>query len=145
MSEVAQSCLTLCYSMDCSLPGFSIHGIFQARVQEWWVYSHSCPLSQWCSLTPSWSATFFPFCLQSFPASGSFPASQLFTLDGQSTGALASKYFSFSRSPSNEYAGLISFRIYWFDPLAVQGTLSKIAKEITERRKWFKLLSILGF
>ena len=34
-SEVAQSCPTLCNPMDCSLPGFSVHGIFQARVLEW--------------------------------------------------------------------------------------------------------------
>ena len=34
-SEVAQSCLTLSYPMNCSLPGFSVHGIFQARVLEW--------------------------------------------------------------------------------------------------------------
>ena len=34
-SEVAQSCPTLSDSMDCSLPGSSIHGIFQARVLEW--------------------------------------------------------------------------------------------------------------
>ena len=34
-SEVAQSCLTLRDPMDCSLPGYSIHGIFQARVLEW--------------------------------------------------------------------------------------------------------------
>ena len=34
-SEVAQSCLTLCDPMDCSLSGSSIHGIFQARVLEW--------------------------------------------------------------------------------------------------------------
>ena len=34
-SEVAQSCPTLSDPMDCSLPGFSIHGIFQARVLEW--------------------------------------------------------------------------------------------------------------
>ena len=34
-SEVAQSCPTLCNSMDCSLPGSSIDGIFQARVLEW--------------------------------------------------------------------------------------------------------------
>jgi len=34
-SEGAQSCLTLCDSMDCSLPGSSAHGIFQARVLEW--------------------------------------------------------------------------------------------------------------
>ena len=34
-SEVTQSCLTLSDPMDCSLPGFSVHGIFQARVLEW--------------------------------------------------------------------------------------------------------------
>ena len=34
-SEVAQSCPTLSDPMDCSLPGFSVHGIFQARVLEW--------------------------------------------------------------------------------------------------------------
>ena len=34
-SEVAQSCPTLCDPMDCSLPGSSTHGIFQARVLEW--------------------------------------------------------------------------------------------------------------
>ena len=34
-SEVAQSCPTLSNPTDCSLPGFSIHGIFQARVLEW--------------------------------------------------------------------------------------------------------------
>ena len=34
-NEVAQSCLTLCDPMDCSLPGSSIHGIFQARILEW--------------------------------------------------------------------------------------------------------------
>ena len=34
-SEVAQSCLTLSYPMDCSLPGSSVQGIFQARVLEW--------------------------------------------------------------------------------------------------------------
>ena len=34
-TEVAQSCLTLYDPMDCSIPGSSIHGIFQARVLEW--------------------------------------------------------------------------------------------------------------
>ena len=33
--EVAQSCLTLCDATDCSLPGSSVHGIFQTRVLEW--------------------------------------------------------------------------------------------------------------
>ena len=40
-SEVAQSCLTLCDPMGCSLPGSSIHGIFQARVLEWGAISKS--------------------------------------------------------------------------------------------------------
>ena len=40
-SEVAQSCLILWDPMDCSLPGFSIHGIFQARVLEWVTISFS--------------------------------------------------------------------------------------------------------
>ena len=39
-SEVAQSCLTLCDPMDCSLPGFSIHGIFQARMLDWAAISY---------------------------------------------------------------------------------------------------------
>ena len=39
--EVAQSCPTLCNPMDCSLPGFSVHGIFQARVLEWVAISFS--------------------------------------------------------------------------------------------------------
>ena len=40
-SEVAQSCPTLCNPMDCSLPGSSVHGIFQARVLEWIAISFS--------------------------------------------------------------------------------------------------------
>ena len=45
-SEVAQSCLTLCDPMHCSLPGSSIHGIFQARVLEWVAISFSRESSQ---------------------------------------------------------------------------------------------------
>ena len=40
-SEIAQSCLTLCNPTDCSLPSFSIHGIFQARILKWVVISLS--------------------------------------------------------------------------------------------------------
>ena len=40
-SEVSQSCPTLCDPMDCSLSGFSVHGIFQARVPEWFAFSFS--------------------------------------------------------------------------------------------------------
>ena len=57
-SEVAQSCLTLSHPIDCSLPGSSIHGIFQARVLEWGANVFLSPflflLSAW-STTPSMS------------------------------------------------------------------------------------------
>ena len=43
-SEVAQSCLTLSEPMDCSPPGSSVHGIFQARVLEWGAIAFSVPL-----------------------------------------------------------------------------------------------------
>ena len=52
--------------------------------------SNSCPLSQWCHSTISSSVLPFSYCLQSFPASESFPMSQLFTWGGQSTGVSAS-------------------------------------------------------
>ena len=77
---------------------------------------NSCPSTQWCHPTISFSV--IPFsCLQSFPASGSFPESQFFTFRWP-------KYwsFSFSISPFNEYSGLISFRMDCLDLLALQGT-----------------------
>jgi len=46
-SEVAESCLTLSNSMDCDLPGSSIHGIFQARVLEWGAIAFSTRLDYW--------------------------------------------------------------------------------------------------
>ena len=54
------------------------------------VYSNLCPLSQWCHPTISSSVVPFSSCPQSFPASGSFPVSQLFVSGGQSIGASAS-------------------------------------------------------
>ena len=79
------------------------------------VYSNSCPLSWWCQTTISSSVVHFSFCLQSFPASGSF----------QWVNSLnqVPKYwsFSFSISPSNEYSELISLRMDWLDLLVVQG------------------------
>ena len=69
--SVAKLCLTLCDPMDCSTPGSPVpHYLTGAR-------SDSCPLSWWCYLTISSSATPFSFCLQSL-ASGSFPMSWLF-------------------------------------------------------------------
>ena len=82
--------------------------------------SDSCPLSQWWYLTISPSAAPFSVCFQSFPASGYFPMSWLFTLGGQSVAA------SFTNSPSIEYSWLISFRIDWFDVFAAQGTLRSL-------------------
>ena len=72
------------------------HGLKHARppcpLPTPWVYPNSCPVSRWCH--PAISSSVVPFSsrLQSFPASGSFPMSQLFTSGGQSTGfsALAS-------------------------------------------------------
>ena len=85
------------------------------------VYSNSSPSSQWCHPTISPSVGPFSSCLQSFPASGSFPMSHFFASGGQSIGVSAS-----ASIPSNEYSGLISFRIYWLDLLAVQGTLKSL-------------------
>ena len=84
------------------------------------VYPNSCPLSQWCHPTISSSVVPFSSHLQSFLASGSFQKSQLFASGGQSIG------FSFSLSLSNEYSGLISFRMDCLDLLAVQGTLKSL-------------------
>ena len=55
-----------------------------------WAYSSSCPPSQWCHPTISSSVIPFSSCLQSSPASGSFPMSQFFASGGQSIGASAS-------------------------------------------------------
>ena len=81
--SIAKLCLTL-----------SLHGLQHTRLLclplSPRVCSNSCPLSQWCHLTTSSSATLFSFHLQSFPASGSFPMSQLFISGGQSIGASAS-------------------------------------------------------
>ena len=100
--------------MDCSTPGLPFH--------------HQLPeLLKFMSIElvmPSNHLTFVVFissCLQSFPASGSFPISQFFASGGQSIGV-----FSFSISPSNKYSGPISFRIDWLDLLAVQGTLKSL-------------------
>ena len=84
-------CPTLCDPMDYSLPGSSVHGIFQARVLEWVAIAFSV-----------------------------FPSIQVFSNDS----VLCIRWpkywsFSFNISPSNEYSGLISFRMDCFDLLAV--------------------------
>ena len=84
-------------------------------------FSDSFPLNWWCHPTILLSVVPFSSCPQPLPTSGSFPLSQLFASGGQSI-----KSFSLSISPSNEYSGLISFKIDWFDLLAVQGTLKSV-------------------
>ena len=95
-----------------------------------------CPSSQW--FHPSISSSVIPFssCLQSFPASGSFP---MVTLHIRWT-----KYWSFGFSPSNEYSLLISFRIDWFDLLAIQGTLKSLLQHHNSKAFSFSLLSLFN-
>ena len=83
--------------------------------------SNSCLLSQWCHPTISSSVIPFSSCLQSFPASGSFPTSQFFTSGGQSIGVSALT----SVLPMNIQDWLI-FRMDWLGLLAVQGTLKSL-------------------
>ena len=96
--------------------------------------SNSCPLSQWCH--PTILSSVVPFsCLQSFPASVPFLMNQLFRWP---------KYwsFSFNISPSNEYSGLISFRIDCLDPLAVRGTLKSLLQHHSSKASIFWHLAI---
>ena len=105
-----KSCLTLCDPMDCSTPGFTVHHqlpklaqIHVHRVGD--VIQPSHPLLS--PLPPSM-----------FPSFGIFSNESVLLIRWP-------KYWSFSSSisPSNEYLGLISFRIYYMDLLAVQATL----------------------
>ena len=84
--------------------------------------SNSCPSRQWCPPTISSSALPFTSCLQSFPTS-------IRVFSNESVLLIRwPKYwsFSFSISPSNEYSGLISFRMDWLDLPAVQRTLKSL-------------------
>ena len=85
------------------------------------VCSNSCPSSWWYH--PAISSSDVPFSshLQSFQVSRSFPISPFFASGGQSIWS-----FSFTISHSNDYSGLISFRMDWLDLLAVQGTLKSL-------------------
>ena len=84
------------------------------------VCSKSCSLSRWCHLTISSFAACYLFLLLSI-----FPSIRVFSNEL----ALCIRwptYWSFSISPSNEYSELISFRIAWFELLAVQRTLKSL-------------------
>ena len=100
------------------------------------VCPNSCSLSWWCHPTISYSVALLSSCPQSFPASGSFPMSWLFALVGQSIEGLALP----SIHPSNEYSGLISFRMDWLDLLAVQGTLKSLLQHHSSKASilWYQ-------
>ena len=98
--------------MDCSMPGFPVpHHLPEfAQVHVHWVDDAIQPSHPLLPSSPS-----------PFPASGSFPMSQLPCIRWPNDWR-----FRFSINPSNEYSGLISFRIDWFDLLAVQRTFKSI-------------------
>ena len=101
-SSVAKSVSTLCDPIDCSNCPSPIPG----------VYSNSCWLSRWCHPTISSSVVAFSFCLQSFPASGSFQMSQFFASGGQGIGVSTS-------------ASVLPMHILDWFPLGWTGWISK--------------------
>ena len=101
------------------------------------VCSNSCPLSQWFYLTISSSATPFFFCLPSFPASGSFPMTWLFTSGSQSIGA--------SASPSVllvNIQGWVPLGLTGFISLLLQGTLKSLLHMCVDLSLGFLFCSI---
>ena len=94
--------------------------------------SNSCPSSQWCHPTIS-SILCHPFLLPSIFPSIRFSSNKSVLL------IRWPRYwsFSFSTSPSNEYSGLISFRIDWFDLLAVKGTLKSLLQHHSSKASIF--------
>ena len=112
-SSVAQSCPTLCDPMNCSTPGLPIHHQLPEFTQHMSIES----------VMPS--NHLFLCCPLLLPSM--FPSIRVFSNEL----ALRIRWpnywsFSFSISPSNEYSGLISFRIDRFDLLAVRGTLNSL-------------------
>ena len=114
VSSVAQLCPALCGPMDCSTPGLPVHHQLSELTQTHvhWVIDviqPSHPLSS--------------------PSPPLFNLSQhqgLFKWVGSSHQVAKCWSFSFNISPSNEYSGLISFRMDWLDLCAVQGTLKSL-------------------
>ena len=96
--------------MDCSTPGFPVINNPRAR-------SNSCPLSQWCHPTTH------PLSSPSPPAFSLFQNQGLFQWVSSSHQVAEVLKFQLQHQSFNEYSGLISFGIDWFDLLAVQGTL----------------------
>ena len=111
VSSVAQLCPTLCDPMNCSRPGFLVYHQLLELAQ-----THVHGVSD--AIQPSHPLL--------SPSPTTFNISRIRVFSNESALHIRwPKYwsFSFSISPSNEYSGLISFRMDWLDLLAVQGTL----------------------
>ena len=118
--------------MDCSTPGFPVLHHLPELAQ-----THVHQVSD--AIQPSYPLSFFSFCLQSFPESGSFPMSWLFASGGQRIGASASASAS---SPFNEHSGLISFKMTGWISLLSKG-LWGVFSRTTNRSINFSVLSLL--
>ena len=124
-SSVAQSCPTLCDPMDCSMP----RPPYLSPTPG--VYSNSCPSSQWCRPTISYSVVPFSSCIQSFPASEYFQMSQFFTSGGQRIGVSAST----SVPPLNTKD---SSPLGWTGWISLQPKgLSRVFSNTTVQKHWF--------
>ena len=113
-SSVTQLCLTLCHPMDCSTPGFSVHHQ-PPEIAQTHVHLDSD------AIQPS-----YPLSSTSPPAFSLSQYQSLFKWVGSLHQWSRYFSFSFSISPSNEYSGLISFRMDWLDLHAVQETLKSL-------------------
>ena len=102
-SEVAQSCLTLSNPMDCSPPGFSIHGIFQARVLEWGAIAFSRVGHYWATkLNDLLLANLSPC----FPAIQSWPIKCRPTLVQSSPKTFTTSHGGLQTYPLQQYLNL---------------------------------------
>ena len=110
--SVTQSCLTLCNPMDCSKPGLPVPHQLQEFAQTHVHQVGDAIQPSYLLLSPSLPPSIFPS-IRVFSNELALPIG-------------GPKYWSFSFSPSNEYSGLISFRIDWFYLFAVQGTLKSL-------------------
>ena len=112
--------------MDCSTPGFSVH--------------HQLPeMFKLMSIKSVMPSNHLILCHPFLLPLSIFPSIRVFS----SESVLHIKWakcwsFSFSISPSNEYSGLISFKIDWFDLLAVQGTLRSLLQHHSSKASIFR-------
>ena len=130
--SVANSSLTLCNPMHCSMPG-------SRPSPSPRVCLDSCQLSWWCHSTILSSVTRFLFLPSNFPNIKVFSKESAVCIRWPKTWS-----FSFSIGPSNEYSGLISFRIDSFDLLAVLGTLKSFIQDHSLKSISSSVLSLLN-